>query len=536
MKSIIAILLFSLSLPLMVQAQNGYFVTFTDKNNTPFSVDQPADFLSQRAIERRQKQNILISEEDLPVNPAYTDSLQKAGIHIKHTSKWLNGAIVFADNEELMDTLDRVSFVKSVDKTKTSIPVSSRQNKLQTPDAPLKSAMAGSYGMAWDQIRTINAHKLHEQNYKGEGLLIAVIDAGFYGVDDLPVFRHLWNDNRIIGTKDFVNPQSDIFTEHAHGMNVLSIIGGKDNDYIGTAPEASFWLLRTEDEHSEYPIEADYWVSAAEFADSAGVDIINTSLGYYEFDDPSLNYTYDDLNGLSRASRAADIAASKGMLIITSAGNEGNKPWKYIGIPADSKESITVGAIKVDSTKANFSSFGPTADGRIKPDVSAMGVSVAVQHTNGTIQTGSGTSFSTPVVTGAAACLWQALPDKSASEIRTLIIEQAHQSQSPDNNIGYGIPNFERSIQVNVNHHSTSKNWQISPNPFKSYFKLRSTDNHQLVRVDIYDIIGNHLYSKVHRGSIITIDEVAHFKNGIYIVIVETDAGKQHFKTIKTNN
>jgi hypothetical protein len=356
-------------------------------------------------------------------------------------------------------------------------------------------------------------------------------------VDELPLFQHLWNKGQIIGTKDFVNPKSNIFAEHYHGMSVLSIIGGhKTFEYTGTAPEASFWLLRSEDAATEYPIEPDYWICAAEFADSAGVDVINTSLGYYEFDAPSESYIYEkDLNGMSRASRASDIASSKGMLIITSAGNEGNDSWHYIGVPADAKQCLAIGAITADSIKAGFSSFGPTADNRIKPDVSAMGVAVAVQNSYGGISKGNGTSYSGPVISGLAACLWQSLPNKTAAEIRQLIIESAHNASQPDNRLGYGIPDFDTAYSVDItDKKADNKKWTVAPNPFNNQLILNGEQTIE-VKVSIVDLAGNIKYTRVHNSSKIVISEVNQLPHGIYIVTIENKHFRQHVKVIKSH-
>ncbi|WP_430816221.1 S8 family serine peptidase [Carboxylicivirga sp. RSCT41] len=534
MKQLIAILFFALCFNTL-KAQSGYWISFTDKKDSPYSVEVPEDFLSDRAIERRQKQNIQINEEDLPVNPSYIDSLKRAGIEVRHTSKWLNGAIVFSNNTQLMDTLDRVSFISHVEKTKPATSNSAIQ-KFETTSPLLKRTTVSSYGEAWNQVSTVNGHKLHEKGYNGEGMLIAVIDAGFYKVDELPLFQHLWSNKQIVGTKDFVNPYSDIYTEHTHGMNVLSIIGGQlDATYTGTAPAASFWLLRTEDAGTEHPIEPDYWVCAAEFADSAGVDVINTSLGYYGFDSPSISYTYDDLNATTRASRASDIASSKGMLVITSAGNEGNSNWRYIGVPADAKHCLAIGAMTADSVKAGFSSFGPTPDDRIKPDVTAMGVSVAVQSSAGDIRTGNGTSFSAPVITGLAACLWQSLPDKTAAEIRQLIIDSAHKANDPDNEMGYGIPDFDTAYSVDIPKNITDNaKWTVSPNPFKNQLVLEGHTDGQ-ISVSIIDLTGKTKYKRMHSGQRIVIGEVSRLPHGIYIVSIENKHFRQHVKVIKSH-
>ncbi len=529
-------LLFVLLCYVYAMAQDGYFVSFTDKNGSPYSIDKPEEFLSQRAIQRRMNQNIAIEQNDLPVTPAYIDSLKKAGINVRHTTKWLNGAIVFSSNSSLMDTLERVSFIQSVETTKPSS-VYQFSHKLEQTFPSLKRAQANAYGEAWLQISTVNGNYLHDNGFTGDGMHIAVIDAGFYKAKELPLTKHLWDNLQILGTKDFVNPGSNIFSENAHGMNVLSIMGGRlENQYLGTAPDASYWLLRTEDAASEHPIEPDYWICAAEFADSAGVDVINTSLGYYEFDYPSVSYSYADINASTRASIASDIASSKGMLVVTSAGNEGNASWHYIGVPADARNCISVGAADKDSARASFSSFGPTYDGRIKPEVSALGVSVAVQNTAGGISRGNGTSFSAPIISGLAACLWQAFPEKTATEIRELIIKNAHQTKQPDNALGYGIPNFDQAYHVDIESAETpSAKWKVSPNPFYNQLVLSGPQN-QTVTISIVDLLGNLKYRRMHYNeSQISIKEAASLTNGIYIVTIENKHTKQHVKVIKSH-
>lgn len=532
----IKILILFLSVTLISNAQNGYYVSFTDKTQTPYSIDHPEDFLSDKAIERRQNQSIAITENDLPVDPEYTDSLRRAGIDVKHTTKWLNGAIVFSSNTQLMDTLDRVSFISFVEKTYDGQLSSPQASKFEsTTSNKLKSYNKTNYGEAWSQIATVNGHTLHQKGYRGKNKTIAVIDGGFYKANQFPILKHLWDGEQIIGTKDFVNPQSNIFEENRHGMMVLSVMGAKEDEkFIGTAPEANYWLIRTEDGSSEFPIEPDYWICAAEFADSVGVDIINTSLGYSLFDEPMQSYSYSQINGTSRISIASDIASSKGMLVVTSAGNEGNDPWKYISVPADANNCLAVGAVDAAGNKAPFSSFGPTYDGRIKPDISAMGASVAVIDEDGTISRSSGTSFSSPIIAGLAACLWQAFPNKSAEEIRQLIKSSANQADVPDNNIGYGIPNFDFPSIVSVESHNAMDNkWHVSPNPFNQHISLSNTEMLS-VNISIYDITGNLKYKKSYTNtSYIEINDVMVYPKGIYILIIENKSFKQHIKVIK---
>ncbi len=525
----------------MVAIEYGYFVTFSDKTGTPYSIDAPEEFLSARAIERREKQNISITELDLPVNHVYVDSLKSLGLTVKHTTKWMNGCIVFSSNVTLMDTLANYGFINSVELTYKS--KSSGVAKLEQASPKLKSASSDKseiYGSAYNQINTVNGIDLHDKGMQGQDMIIAIIDAGFYGVDNLPAFTHLWNNNQILGTKDFVNPSSDIFKEHSHGMNVLSIIGGKvEGSFLGTAPEAEFWLLRTEDAATEYPIEADYWICAAEFADSAGVDVINTSLGYSEFDDETMNYTYSQLDGETiRISRAATIAAATGMIVVVSAGNEGTHTWHYISAPADAKNILTIGAMTSDSIKASFSSFGPTADGRIKPDVVAMGVSTAVQYTNGSIGTGNGTSFSAPVITGMAACLWQSLSTLSSAQVTDVIIQSSNDYDTPDSAMGYGIPNFKtaQNTSIKSQREDNQNSWLVYPNPFNNQLVFSNIESRGLtdIEISLFDITGKLKYSKrLTAGSEIYVDIPSYLSNGMYILQIKENGLVSQHKLMK---
>jgi len=516
----------------------GYFISFTDKSGTPYSIDKPEEFLSARAIERREKQNISVTETDLPVNPAYVDSLKKLGIKVKYTSKWINGCIAFSSDEALMDTLDKYGFVSSVELTYK--PKINPSAKLEKTTAGLKTLKSAAYGSAYNQINTVNGIHLHDKGKMGQDEIIAIIDAGFYGVDHLPAFQHLWDNDQILGTKDFVDPSSDIFLEHQHGMNVLSIIGGKiEGSFMGTAPEAMFWLLRTEDTNSEYPIEADYWICAAEFADSAGVDVINSSLGYCTFDDESMNYTYSQLDGKTlRISRAASIAASTGIMVVISAGNEGNKQWEYITAPADAKNIIAVGAMTSDSIKASFSSFGPSADGRIKPEVTAMGVANALQLKNGTIGMSNGTSFSAPVIAGLSACLLQSLSTLTASEVRNLILQSCNDYDRPTPGMGYGIPNFKTAYYTSVSSQPDIDkiSWSVYPNPFRDQLVLvnKEYNAENKIEISLYDISGRLRYKQILSADPkIYLEIPANLSNGMYILHIRENNHVSQFKLMK---
>ena len=351
-----------------------YRISLKDKAATEYSLKKPEKYLSAKAIERRRKQNLPIDSTDLPVCRKYIDEIRKQGVKIVVTGKWDNFVTVSCNDTTLIDRIAALPFVLSTEKVWIS-PGAGKPSMATERDSVLNQPTIHSdsiYGRAITQIQMSNGGKLHEAGFKGQGMTIAVIDAGFHNVDKITAMQNI----RILGTKDFVNQQADIFAESSHGMSVLSCIGMNRPDIMtGTAPEASFWLLRSEDEYSEHLVEQDYWSAAVEFADSVGVDVINTSLGYYSFDDKSKNYKYRDLDGRhALMSRQASHIADKGMILVCSAGNSGAGSWKKITPPGDADNVLTVGAIDKRAVLATFSSVGNTADHRVKPDVVAVGV------------------------------------------------------------------------------------------------------------------------------------------------------------------
>ncbi|NPA69000.1 MAG: S8 family serine peptidase [Chlorobi bacterium] len=429
-------------------APDTYLIKFKDKANSVYSTDKPLEFLSERAMLRRQKYNIPVNEQDIPVNKNYIDSIKNLGFEIYAVTKWMNAVVVYSKDSTLIDKaymfdfVDTAKFVKK-DKPEFKNPEPEKIEIESKPD----TFYTLDYGYGKNQVRMLNLHNLHNKGYTGEGLEIAVLDAGFKNVDKLEGFDSIRTNKQILGVKDFVSRDSDVYRDATHGMQVLSTIAA---DYpgklIGTAPKAKFWLLRTEDEHSENLVEEYYWIAGAEFADSAGVDIIHSSLGYNNFDDTLVSFTYKDMNGnTAPATTAADIAASKGILCVTSAGNEGNSPWKYITSPADADSTLTVGAVSGENIIANFSSVGPTPDGRIKPEIVAQGAFVWVLLPKRGVTFSFGTSFSAPIIAGAVACLWQAHPDCTNMEIIDAVIKSADKYTNPDNEYGYGLPDFNKA-------------------------------------------------------------------------------------------
>ena len=419
-----------------------YRISLKDKAATEYSLKKPEKYLSAKAIERRRKQNLPIDSTDLPVCRKYIDEIRKQGVKIVVTGKWDNFVTVSCNDTTLIDRIATLPFVLSTEKVWIS-PGAGKPSMATERDSVLNQPTIhpdSIYGRAITQIQMSNGDKLHEAGFKGQGMTIAVIDAGFHNVDKITAMQNI----RILGTKDFVNQQADIFAESSHGMSVLSCIGMNRPDIMtGTAPEASYWLLRSEDEYSEHLVEQDYWSAAVEFADSVGVDVINTSLGYYSFDDKSKNYKYRDLDGRhALMSRQASHIADKGMILVCSAGNSGAGSWKKITPPGDADNVLTVGAIDKRAVLATFSSVGNTADHRVKPDVVAVGVGSDVIRTDGNQGRANGTSFSSPIMCGMVTCLWQACPTLTAKEVIELVRRSGDRAGFPDNIYGYGVPDM----------------------------------------------------------------------------------------------
>ena len=431
-------------------AQNQYFVLFKDKSNSPFSISRPKEFLSDRSIKRRSNQKIAITERDLPPNPSYLSEIAKAGAKILYKSRWINGALIQTNAATLTKILN-LTFVRGLE-GKGDIRNTRLNDQGQITNTKEKFGNEGilDNGLSQTQLAMLGADKMHTKGFRGEGMLIGVLDSGFLNANKLTFFNDLFNDKRVIGTWDFVNNESNVYNDHNHGTNVLSCMAAFENSRIvGTAYKASYLLLTTEDVASETKREEANWLFGAEMADSVGVDVINTSLGYTEFDNPIQNYKYTDMNGdRALATRAADWAAQAGILVVASAGNEGNGSWKYIGTPADADSIIAVGAVSSSQNIVSFSSYGPSTDGRVKPELSAQGANTTIGNTNGTVGLSSGTSFSSPLMAGFAASFWQAFPSLTNMQVRELLIRSASQYTNPDNRLGYGIPNFDKAYEL----------------------------------------------------------------------------------------
>ena len=423
-----------------------YRVNLKDKVGTAYSVDKPEEFLSERALARRNRQQLPVDETDLPVSQAYVKELLGTGARLVTTSKWNNTVVLEVKDTLLMDKVASMSFVTQVKKVWTqpdSIPPRNKNRKKEVTNDVKKSNIF--YGKAFQQIHIHGGDSLHAAGFAGKGMHVAIIDAGFYNADKIKFFKKL----DLLGTRDFVNPDSDIYEENSHGMMVLSCMAANKKDvFVGTAPEASYWLLRSEDNDTEQPVEEDYWAAAIEFADSVGVDVVNTSLGYYNFDEGYAPYRYRDLDGhTSLMSHSASMASDKGIVVVCSAGNSGADSWKKVTPPGDAENVLVVGALTKKLINAEFSSIGNTTDGRIKPDVMAIGAPSAVSGTDGTVSRANGTSFASPTMCGVVACFWQACPWLTAKEVVKAVQQAGDRADFPDNIFGYGVPNLWKAYQ-----------------------------------------------------------------------------------------
>lgn len=427
-----------------------YRITLNDKHGTPFSLSEPEKFLSKKAVERRRRQGIVIDSTDLPVSPLYLKQIAKRGVEIVGKSKWNNTVLVRSGNLQTLEGIAGLPFVKGVMRvweSKDSIRASKGRDSVEPKFESWDTVSGKPYGEGQAQIEVVDGLRLHNAGFRGEGMTIAVFDAGFMNVDKIAAFGNV----NILGTQNFVaTSSSNVYKQMDHGTKVLSTMAmNQPNTFVGTAPGASYWLLRTEDYDSENIVEEDYWAEAAEFADSVGADIISSSLGYHHFDDPKMNHHYYEQDGRTALiSRTASMLASKGMICVNSAGNDGMGSWKRINFPADAIDIITVGAMTYQRLNSPFSSVGPTADNRIKPDVMAIGSSTSVVSGSGSIQHNNGTSFSCPTVAGMVACLWQSLPGKTAKEIIDIVRKSGDNAVHPDNIYGYGVPDFWKAYQL----------------------------------------------------------------------------------------
>jgi serine protease AprX len=445
-------LLFSITIN--AQTKNAFFVKFSGKN-TEFN---KAKLLSDKAIERRQKFALDFDSTDYPVNEKYIQQvLLDTSLTLRYSLKWHN-AIVVETYSKTIKTAEMLPFVKGISFVGTTNAATNPiQPSFTTPSLKLKESVITTknltpenYGVAYLQNEQIGVIKLHQNGFDGNGVDLAVFDAGFLNIHKIPAFiKHQGNDMLTYGY-DLVDLDLELNDRDNHGTAVSSCIGSYDvNNYIGSAPRANLFLFRTENASSEYPLEELNWCKAAELADSAGIDMITSSLGYNQYDDVSLSYTWADLTGRkSYISLAARLAVEKGIFVLNSAGNEGDKKWQKIGTPADVAEVLTIGAVDLKDNLGSFSSQGRNALGEIKPDVCALGVKANVASTYGSYYQGYGTSYATPIAAGGVACLLQAFPNVLPKKIADVVRHTASQCNTPDSLMGYGVARFDLAYDV----------------------------------------------------------------------------------------
>ena len=518
-----------LYLPALAFAQkmsaDHYWISLKDKEYNEYSINDPSEFLGPKAISRRERFNIPVTVEDLPVSRLYSDSLASLGLKILGSSKWFNAMLVQSNDTALLDTLNRIEFINDFSPAIESFSTSHNES---VESDELEFNLEIEYGESYLQSNLLGGLGLHKLGYKGQGIDIAVLDAGFYMVDSFEVFRQLWDNGQIIHTHDYVNPEGDLFDESSHGMSVLSTIAVDEPGlFIGTAPEAGFYLLRTEDAPRENKVEEAYWVFGAEFADSAGADIITTSLGYHSFDSTAMNYDWEDLDGNSAlVTRAAEFAFSRGMIVVASAGNEGSSRWLKVTPPADGPNVLAVGSIDTAMVVSRFSSRGNTEDGRIKPDILAVGFETRLINRSGQTGYGFGTSFAAPQIAGLAACLWQAMPEKTNAEIIQAIRHSANFYANPDSIHGYGVPNFMVALWFlnAIENSSYSDEIKIYPQPFEQEFFIMSNEN--INSISIYSLSGSLEFSVTgnwQKGEIISVNPSRITQAGIYFLVTKND-------------
>ena len=521
-------------------SQEDAWVYFKDKPGAQTYLDNPLTMLSQRALDRRSNQGIALDSKDVPIYQPYIDQVAAStGIAVKAKSKWFNCLHVRGTQVDIT-ALTSLYFVEKVEFANRSISVNKisapKQGKTKPVNKTVQATTNFNYGNSANQIQMLNGHLLHQSNYTGSGKIIAVMDGGFPGVDTAAPFARLRTNNQILGGYDFVNRSTNFYTGISHGTSVLSLMGGYvDNVLVGTAPDASYYLFITEDGPNESPLELSNWVEAAEEADYFGVDIINTSLGYTTFDNPNYNFTYNDMNGVTAfISKGVDMAFSRGMICVVSAGNEGNDDWHYISAPADAVNALTIGAVKADETYAVFSSQGPTFDGRVKPDVTAQGQNPYVSDATGNItNTGSGTSYSGPIVAGMVACLWQALPTKTNQQIKQLITQSADRYASPTVQYGYGIPDFNLAVANGLSVASFSnKDFVVFPNPATNSISVVLSEGFNSANIVLYTVLGQ----KVLEEKITTQSSDISIKSldkGTYLYKIDSNGFSKSGKIVK---
>ncbi|MGA9212587.1 S8 family peptidase [Kaistella sp.] len=510
------------------------FVFFKDKPNKASFYANPLSELTQKSLDRRTKLGIALNDQDAPIEPTYIQNVRNLGFTVKDYSKWMNGVAVNATTAQISN-LESQTYVQSVERfIKHPTGGKSKIKKVNKFDE-FNNAIGKTtfnYGLGLAQIDQVNLRPLHIAGFTGTGVTIAVIDTGFPTVNTGSVYARMRNNGQIKGGYNFVNKSNDIYNTslNNHGSYCLGVIAGYvQNSFVGTAPDADFYLYASEDGDNEIPEEQLYWAEAAEEADRKGVDLITTSLGYYDFDDPRYNLLYSDMTGTtSFIARAAQIATEKGIFVLAAAGNEAQKPWHYIITPADNAKVFTVGGVTSTGESSTFSSFGPNAVGVIKPDGSTRGTSTYMGFNN-SVTSSNGTSFATPLAAGGVACLLQALPTKPIADISNLLRQNASLYPNTDPQKGYGILNFGKTWNSTLSTINTEKKSALAiyPNPARKTFTIKTDE--KIISLELYDTLGRKLQTLKNEKS----SNIEQLASGVYFIKVQTDKNQYIEKLIK---
>jgi hypothetical protein len=531
---LLVLLLFSIS----AFSQEDAWVYFKVKNNSQSYFDDPSLMLSQRALDRRTKQNISLDSKDIPIDKSLISQVKAvSGITVLAQSKWLN-ALHIRGTQLAINSLKSFSFVDKVDFANKSLNQTGKKAstaKMKAINKVLETQVDLSYGSSDTQIKMLKGDLLHQQNYTGSGKIIAVMDAGFPGVNTAYPFQRLQTNNQILGGYDYVNRNTNFYSGDSHGTMVLSSMGGyQENALVGTAPDASYYLFITENAASENPVEESLWVEAAEKADSLGVDVINTSLGYFEFDNAAYNHTYSEMDGKTAfMTRGAEIAFSRGMIVVASAGNSGGSADPHIAAPADGVSVFAIGAVTSAKMQTSFSSIGPSFDGRVKPDVMAQGQAAVLSNPSGNIVTANGTSFSSPIMAGMVACLWQAFPNKTNKEIKDLIVKSADRFLVPTAQYGYGIPDFCLALSNCLEQQEfPNTHLFLYPNPVSDFCTVSFPEDFVTGVFCVYSILGQKLLEQTITKTAPDIS-LKSLQSGVYIYKMDYNENTETGKLIK---
>lgn len=506
-----------------------HLVEFIDKDYTPFSLFVPQEYLSPKALNRRAIQGVSIDELDLPIDPNYIKSVLQLGVELHSSSRWFNAIAIHCESISTLEKIAQLPFVKNIRPLGKYREAKEGKIFSKRPEIDSSKHQESYYGLAENQIKMIGGIPLHDLGFTGQGVHVAIVDGGYSNAYRMSVFDSLYLENRLLGTHDFVDGDDFIYESSTHGTNVLSIMASKrPNLIVGTAPDAAYYLFKTEDVQGEYKVEEFNWVVAMEYADSVGVDVVNSSMGYSRFDEPSMSYKYTQLDGqTAMITQGATIAVSRGLLIVNSVGNDGAKDWHYLFAPADAVGIIAVGAVEREGQRTDFSSWGPTIDQRVKPDISAQGGNTAYASMMAyDVGYGDGTSYSSPVMAGMFASFKQAFPDKTNVEIKEAVFQSAHQANHPDVSLGYGIPNFFAAFLQLSNpgmlideKGKISTTVQFVKNDFPILLQLKKAT----LELEVYDLWGKRYYeekmsfegSTIYQTSIPNMDS---YEAGIYVL------------------